>query len=82
MSTEEQAIELRLANLEDRCTSSRGASWGEATFADIEIDDLVHIGYVCITKAGSDGYREWRYYDSEGIYNHLCLGDSEVQVCE
>jgi hypothetical protein len=45
------------------------SSWEEAAFEDIEIDDLLHIGYVCNTKVQSDGFRESLYYDSEGSFN-------------
>jgi hypothetical protein len=80
-STEEQASQLRLQQVKNQCTNYGGA-WGPATFEDFYDEDLVHIGYVCITQPTSTGEREWRYYESDGIHNHTCNGDSEVQVCQ
>jgi hypothetical protein len=74
-------MQRRLVVAKNQCTN-HGGSWGPSTFEDLEFDDLVHIGYVCITIPNSDGDREWRYYDSEGFLNHYCFGDSEVQICE
>jgi hypothetical protein len=80
-STEERASQQRLAAAKNNCTNY-GGSWGPATFKDFYDEDLVHIGYVCITQPTSTGEREWRYYESDGILNHTCNGDSEVQVCQ
>jgi hypothetical protein len=52
----------------------------------MEDEDLIYIGYVCISKAMSHppftAYREWRYYDSDGELQIHCSGDREVRICE
>jgi hypothetical protein len=35
-----------VGTLKNQCTNY-GGLWGPATFEDFEINDLVHIGYVC-----------------------------------
>jgi hypothetical protein len=73
--------EFRLRVAEDQCTS-RDNTWREEAFDDFEDEDLVHIGYVCIAKGAGSDYREWYYYEADGILNHMCYGDSEVRICQ
>jgi hypothetical protein len=78
-STELSTRESRIAEEKLTCTAMYG-KWGRAVFNDIDTN-IRYSGYSC-RQSLAKGQYTWFYFDSEGYYNHRCVGDLEVQECE
>ena len=61
-----------------------GGAWNPAVFNDY-VTRIAYAGYSCRVKYPNlpfpKGPYEWRYYDSEGYLNQICVGDLDVQTC-
>jgi hypothetical protein len=70
---------IRLNAAKHDCQILEGV-WGAIVFHDYHTN-IAYAGYRCRIKFPNGEY-QWKYYDSEGYFNHQCEGDLDVQVCE